>query len=118
MGKIDHKTMCILCQTLPLSKPHTKKHTYMQRLTGQEAFLEQGKQSLFCCSVCQTHWLYQQDKWSSCLGFKLWTGSLDDYLASKKIPLSHLGDKQQAPGPYASLISHQPHLPGSAYTRL
>lgn len=84
MGKIDHKGMCILCQNLPLSKAHTPKHTYMKRVTQAENCGAQGIQSLFCCTVCQTYWLYQQDKWESCLGFKLWSGDLNDYLSSTR----------------------------------
>ncbi|WP_321289952.1 hypothetical protein [Alcaligenes phenolicus] len=94
MGKIDHKTMCILCQTLPLSKAHTPKHDYMERVTKTEDYGDQGAQSLFRCSVCQTHWLYQQDKWKSCLGFKLWTGNVDDYLSSTRNPGKAWGQQQ------------------------
>lgn len=94
MGKIDHKTMCILCQTLPLSKAHTPKHAYMERITKTEDYGDQGAQSLFRCSVCQTHWLYQQDKWKSCLGFKLWTGSVEDYLTSTKGLVNTWGSTQ------------------------
>lgn len=81
MGKLDHGTMCIMCQTLPLSKPHTPGHPNMAPLTPKENFGELGVQRLYCCSVCNTHWLYQQDKWQACLGFKLWSGTLNTFLS-------------------------------------
>lgn len=38
-----------------------------------------GLRSLYRCSICFTHWLYQKDKWGSCQGFKLWNGNLNNY---------------------------------------
>ncbi|SRR5690606_6958555 len=86
MGRLDHGTMCTLCQTLPLSKPHTPGHVHMHPVTRLEDFGEEGAQSLYRCSVCHTHWLYQKDKWQSCLGFKLWTGDLTEYRSSGRKP--------------------------------
>lgn len=86
MGKLDHGTMCIMCQTLPLSKPRTPGHVNMHPLTPKEDFGELGTQCLYRCSVCHTHWLYQQDKWQACLGFKLWTGDLESYRAQEQHP--------------------------------
>lgn len=86
MGKLDHGTMCIMCQTLPLSKPRTPGHVNMHPLTPKEDFGELGTQCLYRCSVCHTHWLYQQDKWQACLGFKLWTGDLESYRAQEQRP--------------------------------
>lgn len=83
MGKLDHGTMCIMCQTLPLSKPRTSSHPNMTPLTPKKDFGEFGVQRLYRCSICNTHWLYQQDKWQVCLGFKLWPGSLSAYLAQE-----------------------------------
>ncbi len=86
MGKLDHGTMCIMCQTLPLSKPRTPGHANMHPLTPTEDFGEHGIQCLYRCAVCHTHWLYQQDKWRACLGFKLWSGDLDSYRQHEKPP--------------------------------
>lgn len=88
MGKLDHGTMCIMCQTLPLSKPHTTGHPNMTALTPKEDFGELGIQRLYRCSVCHTHWLYQQDKWQACLGFKLWSGTLNTFLThdNRQVP--------------------------------
>ncbi len=86
MGKLDHGTMCIMCQTLPLSKPHTAGHPNMTPLTPKEDFGEFGVQRLYRCSVCHTHWLYQQDKWQACLGFKLWSGTLNTFLSQDNRP--------------------------------
>jgi len=51
----------------------------MRPLTRLEDFGENGTESLYRCSVCHTHWLYQLDKWQACLGFKLWSGDLHSY---------------------------------------
>ncbi|HCT9233474.1 hypothetical protein [Alcaligenes sp. Marseille-Q7550] len=88
MGKLDHGTMCIMCQTLPLSKPHTSRHINMHPLTRLEDFGQDGAESLYRCSVCHTHWLYQKDKWHACLGFKLWPGDLHSYRAQERAPRS------------------------------
>lgn len=108
MGKLDHGTMCIMCQTLPLSKPRTTGHANMHPLTPTEDFGEQGTQCLYRCAVCHTHWLYQQDKWRACLGFKLWSGDLDSYRQYEK-----------PPAPRAELNQHQPIdwpvLPGEKF---
>lgn len=88
MGKLDHGTMCIMCQTLPLSKPRTSAHPSMTALTPKEDFGEWGIQRLYTCSVCHTHWLYQQDKWQACLGFKLWSGTLNTFLSQDNRPVS------------------------------
>lgn len=84
MGKLDQGTMCIMCQTLPLSKPRTPGHLNMAPLTQKEDWGELGTQCLYRCSVCHTHWLCQQDKWQACLGFKFWTGNLDNFQATKR----------------------------------
>lgn len=84
MAQLDHGTMCIMCQTLPLSRPNTPGHANMQPLTRLEDFGEDGTESLYRCSVCHTHWLYQRDKWQACLGFKLWTGNLTTYRAHER----------------------------------
>ncbi|MGE8547557.1 hypothetical protein [Alcaligenes sp. Marseille-Q7550] len=102
MAKFDHGTMCIMCQTLPLSKPHTLGHANMQPLTRLEDFGENGTESLYRCSVCHTHWLYQLDKWQACLGFKLWSGDLHSYRTQdrfSRVTPDQIGLQKAFPGP-------------------
>lgn len=84
MGKLDHGTMWIVCQTLPLSTPRTPRHVNMPPLTRREDFGQDGVESLYRCSVCHTHWFYQQDRRHACLGFKLWPADLKSYRAQDR----------------------------------
>lgn len=74
--------MCTLCRALPLSTPYTAFHVNMAPITEPLDCGEAGIRCLYRCSICWTHWLYQQDKWQSCIGFKLWTGDLESYQAN------------------------------------
>lgn len=75
--KQDHGTMCTLCRALPLSTPRTQAHVNLHPHTHTQAFGAAGQQRLYSCSICNTFWLYQRDRWGACLGFKLWPGSLE-----------------------------------------
>lgn len=113
MGKLDHGTMCIMCQTLPLSKPRTPGHANMHALTPTEDFGDQGIQCLYRCAVCHTHWLYQQDKWRACLGFKLWSGDLESYRQHEKPPAKHTElNTQPLPGRHSLLEERHPASEG------
>ena len=75
MAQLDRGTMCIMCQTLPLSQPNAQRHPYLKPIRRVDDADEQSTESLYHCTVCQTHWLYQRNKWDVCLGFKLWQGA-------------------------------------------
>ncbi len=87
MAQLDRGTMCIMCQTLPLSQPNAQRHPYLKPIRCVDEADEQGTESLYHCTVCQTHWLYQRDKWDACLGFKLWQGGLQAF-NRRHVPLT------------------------------
>ena len=87
MAQLDRGTMCIMCQTLPLSQPNAQRHPYLKPIRRVDDADEQSTESLYHCTVCQTHWLYQRNKWDVCLGFKLWQGGLQAF-NRRHVPLT------------------------------
>ncbi len=79
MGTLDSAVMCLMCRAIEPSKTNTVRHIHLRILAKDDPDGKLGFQSLYQCSVCQTSWLHQFDKWQCCQGFKLWPGSADDY---------------------------------------
>jgi hypothetical protein len=80
MGAPYKDTLCAQCQTLIISLQPCAPHKLMQPITQLDDVGRHGYEMLFRCKACDTLWLYQEDKWQTHLGFKLWPGSLADYI--------------------------------------
>ncbi len=80
MGALYKNTLCAQCQNLIVSLQPAVPHEFMQPLTQLDDVGKHGYEMLFRCKACDTLWLYQEDKWQTNIGFKLWPRSLADYI--------------------------------------
>lgn len=84
MPQKEQSTLCTLCKLLPLSQSHSRRHESMSVACPTSIKIGEAKKTLYQCSGCKTLWLYEQDKWGACLGFKLWPGKLQDFQRSSQ----------------------------------